>query len=300
MVYGSFDEEANSVWNFVRCQRPNGTFYASPSDKCLKGSEVGAKEGRGVTQKPTSPLNTAKYNKLMQRAEELEKAARGYLNRGFPETAARVSKNAASLRKQAKALQGGAPTASPLKPTSQGVKIPQKKESTIDKAAAAEGGKVLRNYILGGSMETGSMLETNMKLRGVSKGEMSQKEKDQVQSMDSILNTLPRNPGQTHYRGLYLDPDKDKEYISSLKRGGVIRDGGFSSYSRDRGQAEMFADQGVGKPFIIVSKSPQLRDVRKFAPEDYEDQEESIMPRNTSLKINRIEESNGITYIFTS
>ena len=42
-MYGSFDENAQAVWDFTRCQRPNGTFYGTRG-KCRAGDEVGAKE----------------------------------------------------------------------------------------------------------------------------------------------------------------------------------------------------------------------------------------------------------------
>jgi hypothetical protein len=38
MPYGSFNEEAIEVWDFVRCMRPDGTFYASPTGNCKKGT----------------------------------------------------------------------------------------------------------------------------------------------------------------------------------------------------------------------------------------------------------------------
>jgi hypothetical protein len=82
--------------------------------------------------------------------------------------------------------------------------------------------------------------------------------------------------------------------------GATLKDPGFSSYSRDKEQAEEFADQGVGRPFVVVTKNKGLRDVRKYAPEDYEDQQESILPRNTGLRVDRVTESNGITYLYVS
>lgn len=43
MPLGSFNEDAQAVWDFVRCQRPDGSFYGT-SGKCKAGKEVGAKE----------------------------------------------------------------------------------------------------------------------------------------------------------------------------------------------------------------------------------------------------------------
>ncbi len=43
MMYGSFSKSALDLWNFTRCQRPNGTFYGTRG-KCRKGAEAGPKE----------------------------------------------------------------------------------------------------------------------------------------------------------------------------------------------------------------------------------------------------------------
>ena len=42
-MVGSFSEYAQEVWDFVRCQRSDGTHYGT-SGKCRKGSEVGYEE----------------------------------------------------------------------------------------------------------------------------------------------------------------------------------------------------------------------------------------------------------------
>lgn len=39
-MYGSFSQQALELWEFVRCQRPNGTFYGT-SGTCRSGSKVG-------------------------------------------------------------------------------------------------------------------------------------------------------------------------------------------------------------------------------------------------------------------
>jgi hypothetical protein len=75
-----------------------------------------------------------------------------------------------------------------------------------------------------------------------------------------------------------------------------LKDAGFSSYSRDRNQAEEFADQG-GVPVIFITKTPKIRDVKKYAPEDMQDQEEGILPRNTRLKVSNVAERGGSVYV---
>jgi hypothetical protein len=45
-MFGSFNEEAQAVWDFVRCQRPDGTIYGSRSGRCKKGTPVGDEVGK--------------------------------------------------------------------------------------------------------------------------------------------------------------------------------------------------------------------------------------------------------------
>ena len=42
-MYGDFNEEAQAVWDFARCQRTDGSFYGTRG-KCKQGKEVGEKE----------------------------------------------------------------------------------------------------------------------------------------------------------------------------------------------------------------------------------------------------------------
>jgi hypothetical protein len=58
MTYCHFNEEAQAVWDFVRCQRPDGTFYGSRSDVCRKGKKVGDKEDPepGISKKKTKEV----------------------------------------------------------------------------------------------------------------------------------------------------------------------------------------------------------------------------------------------------
>lgn len=41
-MYGTFSQSALDLWDFVRCQRPNGSFYGTKG-QCRKGTEAGPK-----------------------------------------------------------------------------------------------------------------------------------------------------------------------------------------------------------------------------------------------------------------
>lgn len=45
-MYGSFSQSALDLWDFVRCQRPDGSFYGAKG-KCRKGSEVAPAKKKG-------------------------------------------------------------------------------------------------------------------------------------------------------------------------------------------------------------------------------------------------------------
>jgi len=70
MSYGGFNEKAQVVWDFARCQRPDGSFYGT-SGKCRQGQEVGAKEIEAAQPK------SAKAKEALEKAtpEQLKKLA---------------------------------------------------------------------------------------------------------------------------------------------------------------------------------------------------------------------------------
>ena len=311
--------ESGSYYDFTRCVRPDGSAYGT-SGRCRKGVEgEKPKEDKPATNAAAKPEQDYDKEK-MRKAYILMDMARQHADLGEPEKEADFAKEAAAWFRVALKGEGdheklfkaayerlkeekGRPSTPAT--TSTAAPVAKKEKSRAATSTATPISKAeattLRNYIMGGSMETGSMLDTNMKLRGVNRDSLSSKEKKQISDMDSALQKLPQNTsGQTHYRGFYLDPSTDSKLIQSLKVGATLKDPGFSSYSRDKEQAEEFADQGMGRPFVIVTKNKGLRDVRRYAPEEYEDQQESILPRGTALKIDRMTNAGGITYLHVS
>jgi hypothetical protein len=75
-VYGNFSEAAFKLWDFTRCQRPDGTIYGT-SGKCKKGSEIGAKEKpEAKPKKAKSPPKDKVEDKLSKlKPEQLKKLA---------------------------------------------------------------------------------------------------------------------------------------------------------------------------------------------------------------------------------
>jgi hypothetical protein len=83
MTIGSFNEEAQAVWDFVRCVRPNGTAYGTKG-KCRKGTEE-AKEAKTPKPKKT----------------KTEKEPKGLFMAGKDVDIYEVEKKAEEWRKQA-------------------------------------------------------------------------------------------------------------------------------------------------------------------------------------------------------
>jgi hypothetical protein len=84
-MYGSFDESAQSTWDFTRCQRPDGSFYGT-AGKCRKGDETGAKEIAAPKAKKAAKKKPAAKKKVPAAAKPKMKAkAKAALEKATPE-----------------------------------------------------------------------------------------------------------------------------------------------------------------------------------------------------------------------
>jgi hypothetical protein len=142
------------------------------------------------------------------------------------------------------------------------------------------------------------MLLVNQKLR--EGGSLTSSQQKIVSTMDEALSKLPSNDkGETFYRGVEIDPSTPagKEFLGSLKTGATFTDKAFGSFSLDKESAEEFAGQGLGQPVVFVTRSKALKDVRKYAPEEFDYQQEFIMPRNTQFQIKGMSDKGGVRYV---
>jgi hypothetical protein len=129
---------------------------------------------------------------------------------------------------------------------------------------------------------------------------LTSSQKNIVNTMDRALSKLPSNSkGEEFYRGIEIDPNtaSGKALLAKLKSGAVFEDKGFGSYTKDKDTADEFANQMGGRAIIFVTRDKNLRDVGKFAPQDFDYQQEFILPRNTSLQIVSVQDKNGIKYV---
>jgi hypothetical protein len=82
-MYGSFNEEANEVWDFVRCQRPDGSYYGT-AGKCRSGTEVAAKLAKVPKEKLKKLVNHPKLTPD-QRKQVMEAIKKPAAPTGWPE-----------------------------------------------------------------------------------------------------------------------------------------------------------------------------------------------------------------------
>jgi hypothetical protein len=111
MPYGSFNEEAMGVWDFVRCMRPDGTAYGTKG-KCRQGTEVAKQEVASATRKSAKVDKPAKassvkiksdlreaYASLMKKQQELvaknDFEGAGKLNAQISDLANKITQQAA-------------------------------------------------------------------------------------------------------------------------------------------------------------------------------------------------------------
>lgn len=275
-----------AAYDFTRCMRADGSAYGSRG-KCRKGTQAAKEESpKQTTPKVLTPEEQKKISQVKEHILWVKNIIKEYGDE--PPDSPWVAPHYEKLKnweKELAELEGSKTSSKPK------MKAAHKELNGAEKSA-------LVNYITGGSMETGSMLNTNWKLRGLTKSAISAEENEQVRNMDSALEKLPKNTsGQTYYRGLSLDQEQARSLLSLVRDSKTWKDPGFSSYSADREEAEDFASSTGGVPLVLITRSKRLANVEKYAPGEFSDQRESILPRNTQLKVSKITQSGGVTYI---
>jgi chemotaxis protein histidine kinase CheA len=96
MNKGSFSEEAQATWDFVRCQREDGSFYGT-SGKCRKGTEVAAKLAKVPKEKLQKLANHPKLTK--EQKTQVQTAIKN-ADKGGAAPAAAKKETPAQLKKQ--------------------------------------------------------------------------------------------------------------------------------------------------------------------------------------------------------
>jgi hypothetical protein len=188
---------SSGTLDYTRCVRPDGTAYGT-SGSCRKGTQQ----------------NKAEIRKLKAKIKEAEGVIEYQLKAGDPAYASLWAKRLEEHKRKLTELEGN----EPVKPTT---KSNAPVLTGVEKSA-------LVNYMTGGSMETGNLLDINWRLRGLGEGLISSTENEQIKNLDSALKKLPGNSsGQEFYRGVSLEPEQARNLLTSLKSQGSWKDPGF-------------------------------------------------------------------------
>ena len=315
-MLGSFNEEAQAVWDFVRCQRADGTFYGT-SGTCRKGTKTGAKEkepakGRKSKVKEALTKATPKQKKALKEKLTKVKQEKETKKKESPP----VSKEAyMAIVKELRAAMGKKnwdkveKLQKELRKMAADMKSPEEKEEdklikSMEKRRAkappvnnlSERGKqAVRTYT---DDDPPVYKEMNKCVRS---GKTCSKENQKrIAELDEALKELPRNEaGGSHFRGVNASGETLKT-IMSLKPGDSFSDSGFGSYSRNVHKARDFAGsakvrEGGQKPVIFESRSKELRGVERNSR--VRNEQEAILPRDTQQTVRDVREVNGTIYI---
>lgn len=117
-----------------------------------------------------------------------------------------------------------------------------------------------------------------------------------VDALDKALNEWPANTkGASHFRGFNAKGDRLAQY-ANLKPGDKIQDGGFGSYSRNPQIASNFSQGGgKGTRVIVESRSTALRGIERNAR--FKNEQEAILPRNTSQTVTEVRQVGDFLYV---
>jgi hypothetical protein len=316
--YGDFNEEAQAVWDFARCQRPDGSVYGSRGE-CKKGTEIGAKEEVAAKPKKT---RKEKVKELVAKAtpEQKTKIKKALAAKKSEEPAkspdevkeaiqAKVLELKAEMKKSKKNESKIKALHDDLAKLREGVKSPGEKTEEklvkdLQKRAAKappvnnlsdRGKEAVRTYT-----QDDPPVFKSMNKCARSGSACGKETKKQIEELDRALQELPKNEsGGSHFRGVNASGDTLKA-LQGLKPGDSFSDPGFSSYSRRVDTAREFAGKaGMGregvKPVIIESRSKEMRGIERNSR--IRKEQEAILPRNTPQTVREVREVNGTLYI---
>ncbi len=250
--YGNFNEHAQEVWNFVRCQRPDGTAYGT-AGTCRKGvqAEKEVEEKKKGRQGP-SRSDLSEY--WQERANSAE---------------VRYDKK---LQRSTTIHTGESPPALVQK---------MKPYTTLSGDEKAS----IHMYGAAGNKEQ-IFDAMNMKLRTGQEPPDEKREAVEftIQNLKTALNKLPDVKGE-FYRAVSKGGARA---IQGLSLGTIIEDRGFGSYSDEGGpNISPFIDRKSKDNIVMVVQGKRMKNVSPVMP--YQEGEHLSAP-GTKLRLTRIEE----------
>ena len=319
MPYGNFDQHAQGVWDFVRCQRADGSYYGT-SGKCRKGSEVSAKQKQALAKlKPEQLKQLEKSPKLssIQKKAVKEEIVKQSGVGGAKEEYAKLMKQqqelvqkgdidgAMKLQKKISTMVSVLNVLPEVK--AQVAKTKKQAEKQEKEERDFEAAQMKRNegqmaaklsprdkkVIIDYTKETmgkspRSYDNMNACLRRPSTCPDTKESEKFVKEFDAALSKLPKNEeGNAFYRGVSVEDAGTKQLYETLvnaQPGTKIKDPGYGSYSATERRAKSFAK---GKSNIMfITKNKNITPINMYS--DIKDENEAILPRGAEQTIRKV------------
>jgi hypothetical protein len=305
MVYGDFDEEAQAVWDFVRCQRDDGTFYGSPGATCKKGKVVGAKEEVAAKPKKT---RKEKVKELIAKAtpEQKTKIKKALAAKKSEEPAKSPERVKEAI--QAKAQAGKRPLNTPedydklLKTSLKDKEAlaahkrarnfgPKSKSSDRLDFEKAMGGKEQANQALKNITDFGALYFSA--IRGAQRGDskyfkdksLMEEYKQKAATIEKAIRAMPR-PDVEKYRGMSVSNKHLKSLIKQSKDKGSYKSDALDSWSTNLQTADQFArrrtDDEYPNSVVFRTRNKNGASIKPFSPVPGED--EILTPSGSSYR----------------
>lgn len=329
-IGGSFNKETQDFLNFVRCQRPDGSFYGT-AGKCKKGVEVSAKvmntlqekakagnkkarlaleviEGEKTKEEARKELQASAPNKEADPKEHysaLVKKQQELVSQGKLDEAAKMSKDVADALVKYEASSQGKTASQEIEDKLKTAEQKDKeKRRWLDESTRKQKSAPLsaedREAILTYTKETdgpGSYEVLNTCLRRPKECTSTKESKEAYKKLKAAIEKLPKNEnGVEFYRGMNLEGRTDLyDKIEKLKPGDKISDKGFGSYSAQKRIASSFL-YGSNRGVVLISRSNSMTPIHSFSR--YTEEEEGLLPPGTKQTVTKVYKGeNGTLYV---
>jgi|LakMenEpi03Aug12_release.lakeMendotaPanAssembly.Ray.scaffolds.fasta_scaffold397947_2 hypothetical protein len=301
--YGSFNEDALAVWDFVRCQRPDGSVYGSRG-KCNKGAEIGPKEE--VVAKPKK-TREKKVKELVAKATPEQKKIEKVPAAKKSEEPAKPPKGVKeAIRAKAQAGKHPLNTSEDydklLKTSLKDKEAlaahkrarnfdPKSKSSDRLAFEKAMGGKEQANQALKNITDFGALYFSA--IRGAQRGDfkyfkdksLMEEYKQKAATIEKAIRAMP-HPDVEKYRGMSVSNKHLKSLIKQAKDKGSYKSDALDSWSTNLQTADQFArrrtDDEYPNSVVFRTRNKNGASIRPFSPVPGED--EILTPSGSSYR----------------
>jgi hypothetical protein len=285
------DFSEGGVYDFARCVRPDGTAYGT-SGKCRKGSEEAKKEEVPKERKPrakkaSKPLEAQRAGKTSAPKAKAKAKAKKLLADKKDSKPVNPAISERKTEEEPKNERNNAPS---WRDTQDKLEIRQRK---VIPNLEAKDVRAIRDYAGGQTGEGGRSYKGLNKCLRQRLPCLNSVHREHAKHLDAVLKKLPANTdGDVFYRGMAVEGKAAQQLYDRLRKakpGTTLKDPGFSSYTSDKGWAEVFQTSAeTNKSILFVSRNKELRPMNLLsrASNEYE----AILPRGTKTTIRKVTE----------